>query len=582
VTIVNMHRLGESFVEKVIDVRRPVTADGKAAAPGESLEFLVLIQGWQSEARRERREQLLRLNDIGLKVALEHAQVKDIFFIPEVHFAEEKPMLADDDGWWYQVQSVIWCRTCRKCRVRKESEGFTRKEWCKERPATCIECDGAKGVTRVSSKETNRTRNRVKHPPNPQATRPRAAQGKGGAVKDVTSESEDDGVEGVEWGAGMYGVRMTPAHPWYVGRGDDKCGGEVVYSIQDIRQLLGVQPEDTKLWLTTSQMGWALTREENELVNEKDEREGKPVARQLAPMISKFIRAQWESKEMENVDDERLQLLEEAMELDHIWGVWEGEKEPTDVHQKWIRQPSQSGNDMRHHVRVHASHREQEWESPSASLIEQDPEVIPDVDIAAQVGKKNFLDEKIPRHESGQGYVRVVEQSIMWRETETVKVFTCQGLTTCTELDKSWTVMSSIYNHLRQGRDKSISELKFFIRVEVELQERLETMGYRSPTWRLLRALQSLLSAVQLQGESAVTAPLFFPSAGRGTTKFWGKRRGQQFSCGRVWTKEDEKSVRRQFAHAEIGWCGVGRDQQKGTASSEDSNRKGKPSSRGK
>jgi len=53
--------------------------------------------------------------------------------------------------------------------------------------------------------------------------------------------------------------------------------------------------------------------------------------------------------------------------------------------------------------------------------------------------------------------VRVVEQSIMWRETETSKVFTYQGLMTCTELDKSWTVMSSIYNHLRQGRDKSTS-----------------------------------------------------------------------------------------------------------------------------
>ncbi len=71
---------------------------------GESLEFLALIQGWQSEARGERREQLLRLNDIGLRVALENAKEKDIFFIPEMHFAEEKPMLADDDGWWYQVR----------------------------------------------------------------------------------------------------------------------------------------------------------------------------------------------------------------------------------------------------------------------------------------------------------------------------------------------------------------------------------------------------------------------------------------------------------------------------------------------
>jgi len=56
--------------------------------------------------------------------------------------------------------------------------------------------------------------------------------------------------------------------------------------------------------------------------------------------------------------------------------------------------------------------------------------------------------------------VKVVEQSIMWKETETYKIFTYHGLTTCTELDKSWTIMSSIYNHLRQGKDKSTSELK--------------------------------------------------------------------------------------------------------------------------
>jgi hypothetical protein len=103
-----MHRLGESFVEKVSDVRRRVTVDSKAAAPGESLEFLAFIQGWQSEVRGKRRDQLLRLNE-GLWVALENATEKDIFFIPEVHFAGEKPILVDDDGWWYQVRSVIWC-----------------------------------------------------------------------------------------------------------------------------------------------------------------------------------------------------------------------------------------------------------------------------------------------------------------------------------------------------------------------------------------------------------------------------------------------------------------------------------------
>ena len=124
-------------------------------------------------------------------------------------------MLADDDGWWYQVRSVIWCRTCGKCRVRKEREGFTHEEWGKRRPAICMACDGTKGVTRVSSEKTKRIHSRVKHKSNPPARRPRAAQGRGVATKDVTSGSEDDEVEEVEWGKCMYGVRMTPAHPWY-------------------------------------------------------------------------------------------------------------------------------------------------------------------------------------------------------------------------------------------------------------------------------------------------------------------------------------------------------------------------------
>ena len=92
----------------------------------------------------------------------------------------------------------------------------------------------------------------------------------------------------------------------------------MVYTIPEMRTLLHSQPEDATRWLTTSQMGWALTREEHEITNEKDEREGRLVARQLAPMISTFIRAQLESGELEDVDDERRQILEEAAVLDHI------------------------------------------------------------------------------------------------------------------------------------------------------------------------------------------------------------------------------------------------------------------------
>ena len=99
-----------------------------------------------------------------------------------------------------------------------------------------------------------------------------------------------------------------------------------------------------------------------------------------------------------------------------------------------------------------------------------------------------------------------------------------QGLTTCTEVDRSWTIMSSAYNHVRSKRGEDERSTAMFIREEVEHQERLEAAGYRSPTWRALRAIQALLSATQLQGESA--APPFFPNAGRGIDRFWGNKQG--------------------------------------------------------
>jgi hypothetical protein len=59
--------------------------------------------------------------------------------------------------------------------------------------------------------------------------------------------------------------------------------------------------------------------------------------------------AQWESEEVEDVDDERRQILEEAADLDHIWGVWEEEEGATSTRCKWIKQPSQRGNDSHLH-----------------------------------------------------------------------------------------------------------------------------------------------------------------------------------------------------------------------------------------
>jgi hypothetical protein len=64
-------------------------------------------------------------------------------------------------------------------------------------------------------------------------------------------------------------------------------------------------------------------------------------------MISKCIRAQRESGALEGMDDERRQLLEEAKELDHIWGIWKTDEKPTTVPSTWLKQPSGNRDDIR-------------------------------------------------------------------------------------------------------------------------------------------------------------------------------------------------------------------------------------------
>jgi hypothetical protein len=131
------------------------------------------------------------------------------------------------------------------------------------------------------------------------------------------------------------------------------------YTIPEIKDLLWGHSEDAQQWLTTSQVGWALTRERNELTNERDERHGIPVAKQLAPMISKFIWEQCEMQDFENIENDNRQILEEEAELDHIWGVWEEEAETISDAAGWLQQASLNKGDLRHHVEARKSHREQ-------------------------------------------------------------------------------------------------------------------------------------------------------------------------------------------------------------------------------
>jgi hypothetical protein len=57
-------------------------------------------------------------------------------------------------------------------------------------------------------------------------------------------------------------------------------------------------------------------------------------------MTSKFIRSQWESHDLECMDDQRRQVPEEAAEFDHILGAWETGAELTNDPKECLKQPS--------------------------------------------------------------------------------------------------------------------------------------------------------------------------------------------------------------------------------------------------
>ena len=76
------------------------------------------------------------------------------------------------------------------------------------------------------------------------------------------------------------------------------------------------------MWMTTSQMGYSLEREETELVDERDNAEGKETARFLAPEISNFIRRQVRTGLKGcGTGMDKDEICEAAWLMDQVWGA---------------------------------------------------------------------------------------------------------------------------------------------------------------------------------------------------------------------------------------------------------------------
>ena len=81
-----------------------------------------------------------------------------------------------------------------------------------------------------------------------------------------------------------------------------------------------------------------------------------------------------------------------------------------------------------------------QWEAPSKLLAVDDPLLLPEREVHTEIGINWFLDQEIPKG----GYVRILAESLLWKERlGKTRIRTTEGLTTCMEPHRGWTIASS-------------------------------------------------------------------------------------------------------------------------------------------
>jgi len=161
--------------------------------------------------------------------------------------------------------------------------------------------------------------------------------------------------------------------------------------------------------------------------------------------------------------------------------------------------------------------RRMQWEAPSKLLAVDDPLLLPEQEVYAEIGINWVLDQEIPN----EGYVRILAELLLWEERlGKTRIRTTEGLSACMEPHRGWTIASSSWIFLRKRWLDRQQELVTVIQEETKRTEEKEEARHRSPTWSIPRALQKINKAKRLEGEAVLSAPPFFQSAGRGDLKF--------------------------------------------------------------
>jgi len=144
----------------------------------------------------------------------------------------------------------------------------------------------------------------------------------------------------------------------------------------------------------------------------------------LAPVITDFIR-----NTKRKLYDEKLEDVLEMLDLE-----WSKDDDTKTQCNRLNTSSLHPGNVFNKNCPAQVKRRMQ-WEAPSKPLAVDDPLLLPEREVHAEIGINSFLDREIPKG----GYVRILAESLLWEERlGKTSIRTTEGLTIYMEPHRGW------------------------------------------------------------------------------------------------------------------------------------------------
>ncbi len=252
------------------------------------------------------------------------------------------------------------------------------------------------------------------------------------------------------------GHLCTSTDPRRIGTGD---GENIILNSRELRKTITLQQntKDQTIWMTTSQAGFPLERDEDEVTTNKDTQMGRIATRYLHPVISTFI-ANWET-DLTSSGKQPSPLEQAVIDLENEWsqkyvtGTWET---PTELSLSPVS-----------------------WNLDPPPLMTNHPHRITDSNTRITL-REGSLKEPLPKSDNGLGWVQIQQKSLRWEHVQGLTIITHEGWTTLTHPNRGWTITNGTWNTIR-AKWGLTSETLQKIYDSCKIQRQLETANIFTP-----------------------------------------------------------------------------------------------------